>query len=88
MYATTTTQPNQEERRPPGIPQILIDEIDAAYDNLYTDRSPLLGCMWLDHTTGKCKHYKLRPQVCRDYKLGGIPCMKKRSEAIKEGRTL
>lgn len=31
-------------------------------------------CIWLDITTGKCRHYDLRPDVCRDYAVGNESC--------------
>ncbi len=35
-------------------------------------------CFWLDMPTGKCSHYEHRPQVCRDFELGGTSCLQTR----------
>jgi Fe-S-cluster containining protein len=31
-------------------------------------------CVWLDLTTGKCRHYEHRPEVCREFEMGGEDC--------------
>ena len=31
-------------------------------------------CIWLDLVTGRCRHYELRPDVCRDYEGGNASC--------------
>jgi Fe-S-cluster containining protein len=35
-------------------------------------------CHWLDRDSGKCRHYDLRPEICRDYDVGDEPCIKAR----------
>lgn len=37
-------------------------------------------CIWLDLTSGKCKHHELRPQVCRDFEVGNQSCRTLRNE--------
>jgi uncharacterized protein len=37
-------------------------------------------CIWLDLVSGKCKHYELRPDVCRDYEVGNQSCRTIRRE--------
>jgi Fe-S-cluster containining protein len=32
----------------------------------------------------RCRHYEWRPQVCRDYELGGDACLARRRE-YREG---
>ena len=31
-------------------------------------------CGWLDRSTGRCKHYEHRPEVCREFEVGGEDC--------------
>lgn len=37
-------------------------------------------CLWLDKATGKCKHYRWRPDVCREFKAGGKDCRRIKAE--------
>jgi Fe-S-cluster containining protein len=39
-----------------------------------------LPCVWLDLSTRKCKHYELRPRICRDFEIGEPSCHKFRKE--------
>ncbi len=32
-------------------------------------------CCWLDQVTGLCKHHQDRPNVCRDFAVGGGDCL-------------
>lgn len=34
-----------------------------------------LPCIWHDPATGRCRHYDLRPDVCRDAPIGGDSCL-------------
>ena len=47
---------------------------------------PLAGddycpCIWLDRESGRCKHHEHRPQVCREFEVGGPDCLRIRREA-------
>ena len=64
--------------RPEGMPQALIEEIDAAFDGLFRGQEPLESCLWYDRERRRCRHYEWRPQVCRDYELGGRACIERR----------
>ena len=33
------------------------------------------ACFWLDQETRRCKHHQHRPQVCRDFRIGGQDCL-------------
>ncbi len=33
-----------------------------------------LPCIWLDPETKLCRHYDLRPERCRDFRVGGDGC--------------
>jgi Fe-S-cluster containining protein len=74
-YQTLTGHPF----RPAGLPQQLIDEIDTAFDGLMRGQEPQEQCLWFNATTRKCRHYEWRPQVCKDYELGGTACLTARS---------
>ena len=37
-----------------------------------------LPCIWLDLETNKCKHHDLRPDICRDFEMGGDACLEHR----------
>ena len=32
-------------------------------------------CVWQDASTGLCQHHEHRPQVCRDFDVGGQGCL-------------
>lgn len=61
--------------RPVGMPEDLIDEIDAHFLGLSRGQEPQEQCLWYDRATRRCRNYEWRPQVCRDYELGGEPCL-------------
>ena len=76
--ALYTTRPGFEARhpfRPEGLPQELIDEIDANFLGLFRGQEPQEQCLWFDAAARRCRHYEWRPQVCRDYELGGPACL-------------
>ena len=33
-------------------------------------------CIWLDRETGKCRHHELRPDICREFEIGGEDCLR------------
>lgn len=43
-------------------------------------------CAALDRETMRCSIYERRPQVCRDFELGGYDCLRERSGAVVESR--
>ncbi len=50
---------------------------------IYTPRRMLADeqpCIWLDQITGQCKHYGMRPQVCRDFEPGCRSCRELRTK--------
>jgi len=69
--------------RPDGMPQELIDEIDGCFSGLSRGQESQERCLWFDTDLRRCKHYDWRPQVCRDYQLGGDGCLLAR-EAYRE----
>lgn len=38
-----------------------------------------LPCLWYDAETRQCKHYEHRPEVCREFEMGGDDCLEMRS---------
>lgn len=49
-------------------------------------RGPLSGCgdepcVWLNRGTGKCKHHKFRPDICRNFEVGSENCLRRRRMA-------
>lgn len=43
-----------------------------------TDEIP---CLFLDPFTRKCRHHEHKPQVCRDFEVGGEHCLATRRDA-------
>jgi uncharacterized protein len=37
-----------------------------------------LPCLWLDPTSKRCRHYDLRPKICRDFAIGSPKCLELR----------
>lgn len=63
-----------------SLPQELKDEIDTyVMSPRYNDTHP---CFWLDGN-GRCRHYEHRPEICRDYELGGEACLAEREHLIQ-----
>lgn len=54
-------------------------EVEAyARSARYRDSNP---CLWLDLASGKCKHHRVRPVLCRWFEPGGTACNELRGEA-------
>lgn len=54
----------------------LAEEIDADIDaHPGDDERP---CLWLDLETRRCRHYELRPEICRDFEPGCYACIRHR----------
>lgn len=71
--------------RPPGLPQALINEIDAHFLGLTRGHEPQQRCLWFDPATRRCRHYEWQPQVCHDYELGGTACLIERRRHLVSG---
>jgi Fe-S-cluster containining protein len=53
-------------------PDGLLRELDAYQQSArYRDSHP---CFWLDLASGKCKHYDVRPVLCRWFQPGSAAC--------------
>jgi len=69
---------------PSKLPPALLAELQALVDDWQKNNTWLpddAPCIWLDQATGKCKHYEHRPDVCRDFEVGGAGCIRRRVEA-------
>lgn len=78
VYQSRPHEAGPHPFRPPGLPQHLIDEIDAHFLGLTRGQEPQATCLWYDPATRRCKHYEWRPMVCREYELGGKACLELR----------
>ena len=68
-----------------NLPEPLKDQINDYVDGL-TDHDLGSPCIWLDMDDRTCKHYEHRPQMCRDFEMGGEHCRRIRlSEGIDRG---
>jgi len=56
----------------------LDDHADRVRDGTY---DPEGVCCWLDPVTRKCRWYEHRPQICRDYEMGGESCLAERQQS-------
>lgn len=71
-------------------PPFLPTELDALAPGLVGDIEARLAsrgfaagaaCFWMDRGTRKCRHYEDRPEVCRQFELGGEDCLAMRAAA-------
>jgi len=60
-----------------GLPASLKPEVQVAHDAYVSGKTG--PCIWLNED-GLCKHYELRPPVCRVFQPGGRNCRQKRDE--------
>jgi Fe-S-cluster containining protein len=56
---------------------VLVAEFQAEVDRRareddWPERGP---CFWLDVETRQCRHYEQRPEICRDFAVGGEACL-------------
>ena len=75
LYVTRPGLAADHPFRPVGLPQELIREIDEHFLGLFRGQERQDRCLWFDPAARCCRHYEWRPQVCRDYELGGAPCL-------------
>lgn len=79
LYQSLPQVAGPHPQRPVGLPQELIDEIDAHFLGLARGEETQERCLWYDAETKRCRHYEWRPQICRDYELGGSDCRRRRA---------
>jgi len=57
-----------------------LDENSPRFNFMVANDGNVNPCIWLDLTSGQCRHYELRPAVCRDYEVGNSSCRVLRQE--------
>ncbi len=62
----------------PLLPLTMRQALEGVLDG-YCAGDDCTPCLWLDRTTGQCIHYELRPDVCREFEVGGEGCMRHRA---------
>ena len=72
--------------RPVDLPAELGQQLDDYFYGLLRGQEPVDNCIWLDQTTGKCKHYAWRPQVCRTYEVGCDACLNERRPYVTDAK--
>src|SRR5579872_2072415 len=83
IYASRSEWRDCHPFRPRGLPQELVHEIDEHLGGLFRGQESQQRCLWFDADARRCRHYEWRPQVCRDYELGGIACLTLRSACMQ-----
>lgn len=84
LYQSLPSLEGPHPYRPPGLPQSLIDEIDAHFLGLSRGEESQDRCLWYDPETAHCRHYDWRPQICRDFEMGGDCCLLRRKPFVKK----
>ncbi len=82
LYASRTGLPTPHPFRPAELPQDLIEEIDIHFSGLTRGQESQDRCLWFDPVVRACRHYEFRPQICRDYELGGRACLQRRRDEL------
>jgi Fe-S-cluster containining protein len=83
IYASRPQWQSHHPFRPDGMPHDLIHEIDGHFGGLFRGQESHECCLWFDAQARRCRHYEWRPQVCRDYELGGFACLAARRASMK-----
>ena len=65
----------------PGMPEELVAEIDRHFLGLFRGQEPPGPCVWYDAATQRCRHYRWRPQVYRDFEIGLPSCLADRAKS-------
>lgn len=84
LYQSRPDCDGPHPQRPPGLPQHLIDEIDDHFLGLARGQEPVERCLWYDPEKKQCRHYEWRPQICRDFEMGGEACLMLRKAFMTE----
>ena len=68
------------------LPEELKSELDDYTEGL-TANDWGTPCIWLDGSTKLCRHYEHRPEMCREFELGGDDCLRIREAAFRSQAT-
>jgi len=60
------------------VPRELLPEVLAAQASEAERVAQRLPCIWWDQSTRKCIHHEHRPNVCREFEIGGECCLETR----------
>lgn len=82
LYVSRPELSGEHPFRPAELPAELIVEIDEHFLGMSRGQEPQERCLWFDPATRRCRHYAWRPQVCRDYELGGDACLLRREAGL------
>jgi len=63
------------------LPDDLKREIDQYMENLSANDWGR-PCIWRDETSKLCRNYEHRPEMCREFELGGADCLRIRDRAM------
>jgi Fe-S-cluster containining protein len=73
------TLASADYRRVLRMPGDLREALSAYYAR--PDNDDDAPCLWLDVQTRQCRHYRWRPDCCREFRLGSAACRRMRAEA-------
>jgi len=73
---------DEDYQRAMELPDELKRELLTYRDRLVAgEKHPRGGvCLWLDESTGGCRHYEHRPSICREFEMGSEECHSWREE--------
>lgn len=62
------------------LPPELLAELKALAERFNREGWPCNGepCVWYDAETKRCRHHEYRPDICRDFEVGGEDCRRVR----------
>lgn len=84
IYARRPEYQDKHPYRPADLPPELAAEIDLHFSGLLRGQEPQTQCLWYDAANRGCRHYEYRPQLCRDYELGGRACLSLRRQLLTD----
>jgi uncharacterized protein len=88
LYASRPGEPDPHPFRPADLPEHLQEEIDRHFAGLRRGDEPQERCLWFDAHSRRCRHYQWRPDICREFELGGPSCTTVRAKALCASRSV
>ena len=82
LNGTDENADDEDYERAMALPDELKRELLTYRDRLAAGgKHPRGGvCLWLNEATGGCRHYDLRPSICREFEMGSEECHSWREE--------
>jgi Fe-S-cluster containining protein len=67
-----------------ALPPPLLASLGAMRERFDAEGWPPDGspCVWYDDEARRCRHHEHRPEVCRDFEVGGEGCLRLREERL------